>query len=75
MPSASVGFIGISLRTEADFSVLDESEEEEIAYGEVYALKGQLASRKRAAGEYTRARNVCTGRYRPAIVEEEETVM
>ena len=40
MPSASVGFVGISLRIDTDFSVLDDSDEEELAYGEIYTLEG-----------------------------------
>ena len=75
MPSALVGFMGTSLRTEAEFSILDESEEEELAYSKVFALDRQLVSRKRAVGEYARVRNVRTGRYRPAVVEEDKVVI
>lgn len=67
--------MGISLGSNADFTVLDASEDEEIPLGEVLALDGQLASRKRPAGEYARARNARAGRYRPAVVEDDEVVM
>ena len=73
-PSAPVRFVDISLGMNADFTVLDDSEDEELVQGEVFALEGQLAGRKRT-GDYARARNVRTGRYRPAAVEEDEVIM